>query len=80
MALDEPQRAAEAYREATARDPCWDRAQNNLGLALERLANLAQAEKHDSRAVHINPSHQPLRRNLDRLRAERRNATVDERP
>jgi tetratricopeptide (TPR) repeat protein len=80
MALDEPQQAAEAYSEAIVRRPGWAWAQNNLGLALERLGDLAQAEKHYAQAVSINPSHEPARRNLDRLRAQRHDVTIEERP
>lgn len=64
-----PQQAAAAYREAIVRYPGWALAHNNLGLALERQGEFAQAERHYSQAIRISPDHAPARRNLDRLRA-----------
>jgi tetratricopeptide (TPR) repeat protein len=74
LALDDPERAVEAFREATVRRPDWPGAHIQLGRAHERLGRLETAEEQYVRALEIDPSHAGARAQVDRLRALRNGA------
>jgi len=67
LALGDPQRAAEAYREAIFRSPRSARSHARLGLALERLGDASGARRHYARAAELDPTQVEARRGLRRL-------------
>jgi alpha-galactosidase len=61
--------AAESYRELVALDPANADMHNNLGIILARMGDRAGAIAQFEAALHIQPSHEASRRNLERLRS-----------
>lgn len=65
--LGRSQDAVRTLEEAIRLDPTWSAAYQSLGACYEDQLDLEQAKKYYRRAVEVDPTNQPARRNLERL-------------
>ncbi len=73
------EKAVQAYTRAVALDESFALAHFSRGAARERLGEMPGAEEDFRRALELDPSSEPARRGLQRVRTPKANAAVGER-